>query len=138
MAAHDASVQHPGDLKHSRDAVAANLIDGSGCGTLIVDARGRICGCGVAAEDIFVASQSRLIGRQVAEFIAGIFPKENSSPHNAVNLDRLCETGAWEAFEATDARGCGFAVEIHVSRRVKDEQEMFVLSLRQPGDTSCP
>jgi hypothetical protein len=25
-----------------------------------------------------------------------------------------------------------------VSRKVKDEQEMFVLSLRQPGNMSCP
>ena len=133
MPAQDVSARHSGDLTQTGEPAAANLIDGGG-GTLIVDVLGRICACSVAAEHLFGASRSRLIGTQVSEFIAGIFPKESASLCNTENLGSLCESGDWRRFEAKDAQGHRFAVEIHVSRRAANgQEEMFVLSLRQPG-----
>jgi hypothetical protein len=134
MPAQDAAARHSGDVTQIGEPATAHLMDGGG-GTLIVDALGRICACTVAAEHLFGASRSRLIGTQVSELVAGIFPRESTPLCNAGSLESLCENGDWRRFEARDAQRHGFAVEIHVSRRAANgQEEMFVLSLRQPGD----
>lgn len=137
MAAQGAPAQASSSVQGRGDPVFAKLLDGDGYSTLIVDRLGRICGCGVAAEDVFGASRSRLVGRQVAEFIAGIFQNDGSSSGNAPDLAGPCNGGTWRTLEATDARGAVFAVDIRVSRRLTGGQEVFVLSLRQPGNAPC-
>lgn len=112
----------------------ANLANRRECATLIVDDLGIIRGCGAAAEDIFGACQSRLRGRKVSGFVADL-AREGSSPgDNARFLAHLSTDSAWRRFEATDAGGRGFAVEINVSRRMADGHELFVLNLRRPGE----
>ena len=100
--------------------------------TLVVDDQGRIRGCGPAVEDILGASHGRLLGRHVSAFIAGLFREGSSPSYNARYLVHLCASGQWQKFEATDARGRGFAVGIKLLRKLADGKEVFVLDLRRP------
>ena len=115
---------------------AANPVKRREYATLIVDRQGNICGCGTAAEDILGASQSRLLGRRISTLVADLFREGSSPGHSARHLDRLCADNDWRKFEVTDACGRGFAVEINVSRRMADGGEVFVLSLRRPGEAT--
>lgn len=118
-------------MSGDRPAVAQQVSE-AGNETLILDAGGVICACGAAAERLFGTSQSRLIGRRIPEFIVGILFEGNSPSENARQLNRLCAESRWQAFEAMDARGTVFAVEIHLSRKMTTGQEVFVLGLRRP------
>jgi PAS domain S-box-containing protein len=104
--------------------------------TLIVNGLGSICGCGAAVEDILGASRSRLIGKRVSGFIAGLFREGSSPSYNARYLAHLDTNSEWRQFEATDARGSRFVVEINVLRRMADGGEVFVLDLRRPGNAT--
>ena len=116
---------------------AAGLAGDRKTATLMVDGAGRIRGCGAAAEYIFGASQGRLTGRRISEFISDLIIFEASSPSvSAEYLAHLCGDGEWRRFEALDVCGRSFPVEINVSRRVADGEEAFVVNLRQPGDGS--
>ena len=115
---------------------ATNLANRRKYATLIVDGFGNICGCGAAVEDILGASRSRLIGKRVSAFIADIFREGSSPKHDARYLAHLCAASQWQQFDATDARGSGFAVEINISRRMVDGREVFVLDLRRPGNAT--
>lgn len=119
------------------DAVA-NFVNRGEYGTLILDRVGRILSCGEPAEKIFRASQVRLMGRRISEFIAGLFLAGSSPSYNARYLVYLCADGEWRKFEATDADGQGFAVELNLSRMMTDGQEMFLLNVRRPGEATCP
>lgn len=99
---------------------------------LIVDGAGNIRGCGAAVEDIFGASRGRLLGKPVSTFIAGLFAQGGAPGHDARYLAHLSADAGWREFEATDARGQGFVVEVDVSRRMAEGEEVFVLNLRQP------
>lgn len=123
--------------KISAEPAAANPTNSTEYGMLIFDASGRISGCDAAAERQFGTSQSRLLGRRIPEFIVGILFDGNSPSENARQLGRLCAEHHWQAFDAMDAHGNVFAVEIHVSRKMTNGQEVFVLGLRRPGMTSC-
>lgn len=116
---------------------AANLVNWSEYGTLILDRLGKILSCGEPAERIFGASQVQLMGRPIADFIAGLLFGGTSPSYSARYLAHLCAGDAWRKFEATNALGQGFTVEINLSRRVTEGREVVVLNLRQPEDTSC-
>lgn len=111
---------------------AVNPASGREHTALIVDATGMIRGCGAAVEDVFGASRDRLLGNPVSVFIAGLFGQTESPGHDASYLVHLSTDAGWRKFEATDARGQGFAVEVNVSRRMADDHDVFVLNLRQP------
>lgn len=117
---------------------AATLVNGGAHGTLIVDGMGRIRSCCTAVEEIFGASQVRLNGRRVSEFIASLFLGGSSPSYGERYLAYLCADGAWRKFEAIDSDGRAFAVEINLSRTLTDGREVFVLNLRQPEETVCP
>jgi len=103
-------------------------------GTLIFDRSGRICGSGAAADNLFGAAQGRITGRMISAFIPGIDPAGGSPGHHTSHLASLCERSDWENFEAMDILGRGFAVEILVSRRMTDGQEVFVLNFYRPDE----
>lgn len=133
MAPPDAAWQRAGTPpRHASEVGFAKRVDGDGQSTLILDGLGRICGCGVAAEDIFGATRGRLIGRPVADFIRGIDLDEGPAFDEVRSLAGPADAGVWRTFEATDARGIVFAVDVCLSRRVSDGQVVFVLGLRQP------
>jgi PAS domain S-box-containing protein len=115
----------------------AGLANDDEHGMLRVDRMGRIRGSGASAENLFGASQARLIGRRISEFIAGLFLEGNSPSYNARYLAYLCADGEWRRFEARDTNGHMFSVEINLSRRVTDGQECFALNLRRLGERSC-
>jgi PAS domain S-box-containing protein len=137
MVAKNAAGQSQDPSKNRVEPAAANPANSTEYGTLIFDDSGRISGCDAAAERLFGTSQSRLIGRWIPEFIVGILFDGNSPSENARQLDRLCAERHWQGFEAMDAHGNIFAIEIQASRKMASGQEVFVLSLRQPGDPSC-
>jgi PAS domain S-box-containing protein len=128
-----AALQEAG-LKHDTFHPAATLLNREECGTLVLDGMGRIRSCGAAGERIFGASQVRLIGRRISEFIAGLFLGVSSPSYNARYLVYLCADGEWRKFEAVDAEGHGFAVELNLSRMTTDGQEIFMLNVRRPEE----
>jgi len=87
--------------------------------------------------DLFSANQVGMIGRRISEFIAGLFLEGNSPSYNARYLAYLCVDGEWRRFVAKNTRGQEFAIEISLSRKITEGQEVFVLNFRQPGETSC-
>jgi len=117
--------------KHDIYHAAANLVNGDEYGTLILDGGGRIRSCGAVGERIFGASQVRLVGRPICEFIAGLSIGGSSPSYCARYLIYLCRDGAWRRVQAVDAHGCEFAVELNLSRVMTGGREMFVLNLRR-------
>lgn len=111
---------------------AASLVNSGEYGTLILDRLGRIVSCGEPAEKIFSASHAQLMGRWISEFIGGLFLDGSSPSYNTRYLVHLCADGEWRRFEATDAGGQQFSVELHLSRMVAEGQEILLLNLRRP------
>jgi PAS domain-containing protein len=121
------------DLFHS----AANLITRDEYGTLILDRAGRIRSCGEPAEHMFAASQVRLIGRRISDFIAGLHLGGRSPSYSARYLAYLSASGEWRKYDAKDIDGRGFAIELKLSQVVTDGREMFLLTMRKAGGEPC-
>lgn len=116
------------------DQATAQLLNGGPHATVVVDAVGRIRGCGATAEEMFQASQSQLLGRRISAWVVGILFDDNSSGDDVRQLLRHCAAGCWEKFHAIDATGRVFPLEVHAMRRVSSAHEVFVLSLRHLKD----
>lgn len=135
MAAHNsaglARIGPKQDIFH----VAANFVNRGDYCTLILDRLGRILSCGTPAERFFGASQVRLAGRFISDFVAGLFPGGSSPSYNARYLVYLCADGEWRKFEARDVSGEVFAVELNLARvaTTGSDREMFLLNVRRPG-----
>lgn len=113
---------------------AANLENRSEYGTLILDRVGRILNCGASVEKMFGASQFRLLGTRVSALISGLLLGGSSPSYNARYLACLCADGEWQEFEGMDTGGNKFAVELKLSRRTTDGQEIFLLNVRRPKE----
>lgn len=100
-------------------------------GTLILDGLGKILGCGEPAERMFGTSHDQLVGRWISEFIAGLFLDGSSPSYRVRYLAYLCASGEWRRFNAEDADGRGFTVELNVERRVTEGRDIFVLNTRR-------
>jgi len=120
------------DIYHA----AANLAGKDEYGTLILDGMGRIRSCGTAGERIFGGSQVRLVGKEVSEFIAGLALGGSSPSYSARFLMYLCADPVWRRFQAIDADGHEFAVDLNLSRMRTDGQEIFVLNLRRVDESN--
>ena len=107
------------------------------CGTLILDRLGRILSCGTPAERIFGASRVRLMGNLISDFVAGLFLGGSSPSYNARYLVHLCADGQWRKYEARDAGGNIFALELNLARMATadSDREMFLLNVRRPDPT---
>jgi len=128
------------------DAVA-NFEKKGDYGTLILDRLGRIISCGTPAERIFASSRVRLMGSLISDFVAGLLLCGSSPSFNTRYLVHLCADGQWRKYEARDAAGRPFGVELSLSRMATagTDREMFLLSVRcpeqdkralaQPGET---
>lgn len=116
---------------------AAKRVDTAECAAMAVDGVGRIRGCNAAAEELFGASQFRLVGRRVSEFIADLFLGGSSPSYGARYLGYLCAEREWRKFEATDTGGRAFAVELTLNRMAMDGQEIFLVGLRRPAVAAC-
>lgn len=129
-----ANTPHAGESSHTLH-LGGKQVGNDDYGTLIFDRSGRICGSGAAADNLFGAARGRITGREISVFIPGIHLDGGGSPgYRARPLAALCETSDWEEFEAMDVLGRGFAVEIRVSRRMANGQEVFVLNFYRPGE----
>lgn len=104
-------------------------------GTLILDRVGRILSCGTPAERIFGANRVRLMGNLISDFVGGLFLGGSSPSYNARYLVHLCADGQWHKYEARDAGGQAFAVELNLARLATtagSDSEMFLLNVRRP------
>ncbi len=118
--------------KRDTGHAAASLANSGEYDTLILDGTGTIRSCGAAAEAMFGAGRIGMIGRQVSEFIAGLSRSESSPSFSERYLMYLCTDQVWRRFQALDADGTEFAVELKLSRIKSDGQEVFALTLRRP------
>lgn len=102
--------------------------------TLILDRQGRILSCGTPAERIFGASQVRLIGKLISDFVSGLLVGGSSPSFTARYLVYLCADGEWRRYEARDAGGQAFAVELNLARVASSgaDRELFLLNVRRP------
>lgn len=131
--------QNPAGLQHVKSRqdmchTAATLEKKEDYGTLILDRLGRILSCGTPAERIFGANRVRLMGKLISDFVSGLLPGGSSPSFNTRYLVHLCADGEWRTYEARDATGQAFAVELNLARVVttRSDQEMFILNLRRP------
>lgn len=99
-------------------------------GTLILDRMGRIVSCGEPAERIFGDRQSHLIGRGIGDLISGLCLGGTSPSYSARYLDYLSGTDAWRTFDARDAGGCSFEIELNLAPIVTEGQRLFLLNIR--------
>lgn len=132
------SMSPPTGPKQDVVHAAANLANKDEYGTLILDRSGRILSCGAPAERIFAANQVHLLGRWISEFISGLFLTGSSPSYGARYLVYLCTDGEWRKFEANDAAGQAFTIELNLSRMATDGREIFLLSVRRVGAATCP
>lgn len=109
-------------------------------GTLILDRLGRILSCGTHVEQMFGASQIRLIGKLVSYFASGQLPSGSSPSFNARYLGHLCADGEWRKYEVRDGKGGAFVVELNLARVVtaRADQEMFLLNVHRCGSPDEP
>jgi hypothetical protein len=114
----------------------ANFSNREDYGTMILDRVGRILSCGAPVERMFRASQVRMVGRRVSDFVAGLFLGGSSPSFSARYLVHLCADGVWRKFEAKDAEGRPLTVELSLSRITTDGQEMFLLNVRRPDESA--
>lgn len=129
--AHRAGVS--GNTYHSVCDPVANDNDNDNYGTLIFDGQGRICGCGAVADSLFGAGQRRITGQLIFDFIPDIHFGTNPPGYHSISLDALCARSDWQHCEAMDIFGRGFNVEVRVSRRMTNGNEVFVLNFHRPG-----
>ena len=129
-----ASTSHTVYSPPTRNLVC-NQIGNDEYGTLIFDCLGRICGGGSVADNVFGAGQRRLTGLMISAFIPDIIPEGSVLRYDAISLASLCESGDWHRFNAKDILGCGFVVEIRVSRKMTNGKGVFVLNFHRPGET---
>lgn len=110
----------------------ATRLEGSGeHGSLMLDRHGRIVACGAPTEKLFGVGQMHLIGRSISDFVAGFIFGGNSPSYSARFLAHLCAKGEWRKFEAMDASGKRFPIELNVSRQLCSGEESFFLALRR-------
>lgn len=100
--------------------------------TFILDRMGRIVSCGESGERIFAECPSRMIGKDIVEFIDGLCLGGASASYNARYLDHLCGEIAWRKVAARDAAGMRFFVELNLAPIVADGHRLFLLNLRCP------
>lgn len=138
MIGQDSSTRQQVGAKPGVFEVAAAIANGNEYGTLILDSQGRIRSCGATAEEMLGESQLLLSGRRISTFIADLLLGGNSPSYSARYLVYLCAEGEWRKFEAMDARGQVFAVELNLSRMFANGQEVFLLCMRRPEEAARP
>lgn len=133
METHYANMPQGGASRHTPH-LSGDQVGNDEYGTLIFDGSGRVCGAGAAADNLFGAARGRITGREISVFLPDIQLDDAAAGYHARSLAALCESSDWEPFEAMDVLGRGFAVEIRVSRRMTNGQEVFVLNFYRPGE----
>ncbi len=108
--------------------------------TLVLDQFGRILSCSPCAQQVFGTSQAGMLGRQITEFVRGLFLAGSSPSYSARYLVHLCAGGDWHRFEARDAAGQAFPIEVSMARMasINTVRDMYLLDVRHvvPARTS--
>ena len=101
--------------------------------TLVLDQFGRILSCSTSAERIFGTSQVGMLGRTISDFISGVFHAGSSPSYSARHLVYLCAGGDWCRFEARDASGQSFPIEVSLARMasINTGRDMYLMDVRQ-------
>lgn len=103
------------------------------CGTLILDGKGKICGCGTAAGQLFGGSFADMAGKPISALISELDVGGSAHSYGARRLAYFCRGDDWRRFEAVDLHGKPFEIELTVAQmRSQDGIDMFLLSLRRP------
>lgn len=129
-----AGLPRPGASLHMHHAGFGDVGDDEN-GTLIFDGEGRICGGGAAADSLFGAGRERITGRLIWEFIPYMLVGKSALGQHARSTAVLWTRVHWQYFDARDVLGRSFEIAIHLSRRMTNGQEVFVLHFHRPGQT---
>lgn len=101
------------------------------CATLILDARGNILSCGIAAGRLFGGKLADYAGKPISAFISDFILSDSSMSYSARYFAHLCADGGWRRFEAIDWNGHRFAIELNLSLVESREPGVFLLSVRR-------
>lgn len=102
-------------------------------GSLVLDRRGVVVGCSDSGVRIFGGDYDDLEGNAIGALIANIAPSDAPPSFNVRYMAYLCRVGRWRRFNAVDVYGKRFAVEILLSKMDVENDEMYLLNLRQPA-----
>lgn len=102
-------------------------------GTLIFDGGGRICGGGTAADSLFGAGRGRITGRLIWEFIPDMLVGKTLPRRHARSTAAPWTRINWQYFDALDLLGRSFEIAVHLSRRITNEEDVFVLHFHRAG-----
>lgn len=127
-----AGLPRPGASLHMLHAGLGDVADDEN-GTLMFDRSGRICGGGAAADSLFGAGRGRITGRMISEFIPDMLVGKSSAGRLARSAAARWARGDWQYFDALDVLGRSFEIAIHLSRRMTNGEEVFVLHFHRPG-----
>lgn len=102
-------------------------------GTMILDASGRIRGCGTAASQLFSANFADLAGKPISSLISSLEFSAGAHSFDVRRLAYLCGAEDWHRFDAVDLAGQAFPVELSIAQmRTRDGIDLFLLNLRRP------
>ena len=111
---------------------SAPPLSGEGdCATLILDATGNILGCGIAAGKLFGGNLADYAGKPISSLISNFILSDTSLSYSARYFAHLCAAGGWRRFDAVDAQGSRFPIELNLSQVESKELGVFVLSVRR-------
>lgn len=128
-----AGLPRPGASLHMHHAGFGD-VDDDESGTLIFDgSSGRISGGESAADNLFGAGLGSVKGRLVWEFIPDMRIGRTLSRHHAPAAAGHWARVDWQYVEALDVLKRSFEIAIHLSRRMTNGQEVFVLHFHRPG-----
>jgi hypothetical protein len=114
-------------------------IDGPspGCGSLKLDAWGRIAACDARAASLFLATPAMLEGRHIKRLIPDL-PLKSSTPDFNTAYAAFCGSQpTWTRYRAVDALGCAAIVEVSFARPGAGHPHI-ALSLRHTGRCGEP
>ncbi len=124
-------------LEQWASGVAPGFRNRKDSSTLVLDQFGRILSCSASAEQIFGTSQAGILGRMISDFVKGLFLEGSSPSYSARHLIYLCAGGEWCHFEARDAAGQAFPLEINLTRMaaINTGREMYLMNVRPTAPT---
>ena len=108
----------------------------AGLCALVLDIHGVITSCCDETALLFGDGPGNLLGRAIWYLVTNMTPSYTSPSFNARYIAAMSKDGRWRRFQAVDASGQRFPVELSISRVDDDDCDLFLVMLRRSTDES--